>query len=134
MNDGTHHGSNSGEQISRAETGDHGKRRARVVLWIGIPFLTIGGITFLTSGGITPALILGVVLVLMGGALRDRAARSEGRAVPPEVHVPPMLTWPTSSSRTDLFPYRGADYSLGPGAAGKPKQIHHPRAGRRIGR
>jgi hypothetical protein len=113
MSDDTHHGSNADGQISRAETGDHGKRRANVVLWIGIPFLIVGGIIFLTSGGISAALILGVVLVLTGGALRDRAARSEGRAVPPERHVPPMLTWPTSSSRADLFLYRGTDYSLG---------------------
>jgi hypothetical protein len=113
MSDDISHGSNADARISRAETGDHGKRPAKVVLWIGIPFLIIGGIIFLTSGGITPALILGVVLALTGGALRDRAARSEGRAAPPEMQVPPMLTWPTSSSRPDLFRYRGADYSLG---------------------
>jgi hypothetical protein len=113
MSDDIPHGSNADARISRAETGDHGKRPAKVVLWIGIPFLIIGGIIFLTSGGITPALILGVVLALTGGALRDRAARSEGRAAPPEMQVPPMLTWPTSSSRPDLFRYRGADYSLG---------------------
>jgi hypothetical protein len=113
MSDHTHHGSNADGSISSAETGDQRKRWAKVVLWIGIPFLIVGGIFFLTSGGITPALILGVVLVLTGGALRDRAARSEGRAVPPEMRVPPMLTWPTSSSRADLFPYRGIDHSLG---------------------
>jgi len=113
MSDHTHHGSNADARISHAETEDHGKRRAKVVLWIGTPFLIIGGIIFITSGGITLALIIGVVLVLTGGALRDRAARSEGRATPPEVYVPPMLTWPTSSSRADLFPYRGTHYSLG---------------------
>ena len=29
------------------------------------------------------------------------------------MHLPPMLTWPAPSSRTDLFPYRGKEYSLG---------------------
>jgi len=122
-------------EAPRAERGNGAswKTGANIVLAFAILLLIPGVVVFVnTKGGLSIALIGGVMLALVGGSMRGRASRGTPDASPPPprpdmhtpvtgngwrtdegMHLPPMLTWPAPSSTTDLFPYRGKEYSLG---------------------